>query len=213
MMECMRAVSVAVAVVFASPALADGPITLQDFNTLVLGATIVGPVGPEVEASLIGPDGASVGDINSRVQCPDGVETCAPPKLPAGTVYTYIHEITPGADRPNDTPFARPDQVVSMDGANLFRLGRKSEGFTGVAGYSFSEAKAATGTEQPFTISADADGRLVWRASDAHPWKTGQTVTFFWQTTQPPVGPRDGFTLSNGQMSGTGIGPAPKPAE
>ena len=210
----MRLISAVFAVLaISSTASASETISPRDFSELTLGGAIVGPLGPEVEASFVDADGTSVGDINSRVLCPEGVVSCAPPKMPVGTIYTYVHEITPGSDRPNDEKFAQPVEVLPMMGATEFRLGRKSEGFTGVAGYSFEEAKAATDTDEPFTISTDAEGRLVWQVADGATWQTGKTVTFFWQTTQPPVGPRGDFTLSNSEMSGSGSGPAPTPKE
>ena len=51
---------------------------------LELGARIEGPVGPEVEASIIS-DGRSIGDIVSYVACPAEYDECDPEDLPEGT--------------------------------------------------------------------------------------------------------------------------------
>ena len=73
-----------------------GFITPTDLNSLTLGANIVGPVGPTVNASFVNNDAESLGDIRSGVACPDGFATCVPPNNPAGTIYTYVYEIAPG---------------------------------------------------------------------------------------------------------------------
>ena len=203
---------VVLSVLLGSAAVAEN-IKALDFANIHLGATIVGPVGPEVEASLVGSDGRSNGDINSRVQCPPGVSECKPPMMPAGTIYTYIHEITPGADRPNDKPFPKPDHMTSVTSASQFALGMKAEGFNGAAGYSFDQAKAGTGQVDAFKVNEAADGSLVWTLAEGAVWPKGATVTFFWQTTQPPKGPGKGFTLSTDAGAGIGHGPAPKPVQ
>ena len=82
-------------------------LVAADFGELELGPKIEGPVGPEVEASII-VDGRSIGDIVSYVACPAGVEECDPDELPDDTVYTYVHTVRPGVDDPNDPPFMRP---------------------------------------------------------------------------------------------------------
>ena len=45
-------------------------IKATNFDDLNLGATIVGPVGPEVETSLVDSNGQSLGDLTSSVSCP-----------------------------------------------------------------------------------------------------------------------------------------------
>ncbi|NEP53852.1 MAG: exosortase, PEP-CTERM interaction domain protein [Moorea sp. SIO3C2] len=186
------------------------PINLDD---LTLGATITGPVGPTVDASLINGDGNSLGDLTSSVSCPVGFLTCVPPQNPAGTIYTYIHKVTPGVDFPNDPPFPQPDGLLAFDDVNQFGLEFKAEGFTGVAGYSFGEAKQALGASGEFSIKLEEDGSLVWSVVGGSDWSTNsdtpETISFFWQTTQPPIGPFGTFTAKNDTQSGTGNGPLP----
>jgi hypothetical protein len=45
------------------------PIAATDLDTLILGAKIVGPVGPEVNTSLVDANGNSLGDLSGSVSC------------------------------------------------------------------------------------------------------------------------------------------------
>ncbi len=185
------------------------PITAVDLDSLSLGPKIVGPVGPEVNVSLAA--GANnLGDLISSVACPDGFSACTPPSNPAGTIYTYVHTVTPGADTTNDPPFPAPGPVSAFDGASEFRLNFPASGFTGVAGYRFSDAVAVLGASGAFTIERLPDGSLTWTVANGD-WDTGETVSFFWQTTQPPSGPSGQYALSNGATTATGNGPLPTP--
>lgn len=184
-------------------------IAPSDFDTLSLGATITGPVGPTVDASLVTTAGESIGDISSRVQCPDGFTMCTPSTNPAGTVYTYIHEIIPGVDLPNDAPFPIPGTLLSPSGLTQFSLAFPPSGFNGVAGFSFGEANAAlVGRANAITINALADG-ITWELDAADGWDTSDKLTFFWQTVQPPSGPGGQYRLANATLSGIGAGPIP----
>lgn len=181
------------------------PITSSDFDGIVLGAKIVGPVGPEVETSLVNSVGQAIGDLASSVSCPAGLLECSPPSNPAGTIYTYVHQVIPGIDLPNDPPFPNPVEVTAFANVSEFTLGFSASGFNGTAGYSFSEAAAA---DVSFDIDISASGMLRWIANSAN-WGSNQQVTFFWQTTQPPVGPGGTYTIANAQDSGSGAGPLP----
>ncbi len=182
-------------------------ITPTNLDNLTLGARIVGPVGPEVETSLINTDSNSLGDLTSSVSCPVGFSECLPPVNPPGTIYTYIHEVTPGVDFPNDDPpFTQPEIVLPFENVREFSLGFEAFGFTGVAGYSFDQATTALETEEPIEIELD-NGRLIWTVPEG--WGTGETISFFWQTLQPPSGPGGVYTASNNTQIGSGRGPLP----
>lgn len=184
-------------------------ITATDLDGLALGAKIVGPVGPEVETSLINPAGESLGDLSSSVSCPDGFAQCTPPSNPAGTIYTYVHTVTPGVDLPNDGPFLpNPDVVIAFDDVTEFGLGFEAVGFNGVAGYRFSDAAAALGGADAFDIEQLGDGSLLWTLS-TNDWDVGESISFFWQTTQPPSGPGGVYSISDGLATGSGAGPLP----
>ena len=185
--------------------------TPADLDQLTLGAKIVGPVGPEVETSLINSSGEGLGDLSSSVSCPAGFASCVPPENPAGTVYTYIHEVTPGVDFPNDPPFAEPDTVLPVTAAQSFSLDFPASGFNGVAGYSFSEAEAALGTDNAPTVEETEGGGLTWRIPTLAEWSDNEKISFFWQTSQNPSGPGGTYRLGTSDQSGTGAGPLPTP--
>ncbi|EDL50200.1 hypothetical protein [Erythrobacter sp. SD-21] len=176
-----------------------------------LGAKIEGPQGPEPEAALtLG--GGEIGRIVSYVACPEGVEECLPDEMPEGTVYTFVHQITldgvSGAD-----PASGPEVVEAPP--TLFRTTERAHGFNGSIGYSRSQAQAAFGSEDAIGVTVD-DGRLIWRVTDTPNWQQGSTVTFWWQTTQPPAGPSDAFLLEvlGNQIAANGPFPAEEnPAE
>lgn len=183
------------------------PITSVDFYSLNLGAMISGPVGPEVEVSLLNPDGNSLGDLRSSVSCPEGFATCIPADNDAGTIYTYVHTIIPGVDNPNDAPFLNPATILPFDDVAGFSLGFEAIGFNGIAGFGFSDASTAGIS---FDIDLNIDNELVW-STDSDGWDTGEEITFFWQTTQAPSGPTGVYNVSNNLDSASGIGPLPTP--
>jgi hypothetical protein len=180
-------------------------ISQSDLDKLKLGAKIVGPVGPEVEVSLVDSLSDSIGDLASSVSCPVGMQECNANNNPSDTIYTYRHTVTPGIDLPNDAPFPNPKHVKHAEGLDHFRLGFEALGFTGVAGYSYNQADVAN---LSFALEVNSDGQLVWSV-DKGTWDKGEAITFFWQTTQAPSGPSGTFTLGNDSQSGTGQGPHP----
>ncbi|WP_447968663.1 PEP-CTERM sorting domain-containing protein [Nitrospira sp. M1] len=186
-------------------------IAPTDLDPLTLGARIVGPVGPTVDTSLVNAAGESVGDLQGSVSCPTGFAACVPPVNPAGTIYTYVHEVTPGVDFPNDPPFPQPAVVVPFEDVMEFSLGFPAEGFNGEAGFSFSDTETALETGGEFSVELLSDNSLQWTANGVG-WGTGETIAFFWQTTQPPSGPGGVYVASNGITSGIGAGPLPTPA-
>ena len=183
----------------------------RDYASLETGATIDGPFGQALEASFEWQD-SSLGDLTSRVDCPPGVDPCDPAAAPPGAIYTYVHRVTPGADSPNDEPFPQPEVTRRFDGVESFSTSFAPPGFTGVAGYSFGDAEAALGRGGRFVIERRADdGGLTWRAvGGTEEWGTGETVTFFYQTTRPPKGPGGGFLLEGGPYRARGVGPVPQ---
>ena len=211
--------SLRVAIAFAlgltsiSTAQAQTPsIEPTNLDTLRLGSKIEGPVGPEVETSFINTAGNSVGDLSSSVSCPTAIsDGCIPAETPLGTLYTYVYEVTPGVDLPNDAPFPQPDGLDPFERIESFQLNFPAVGFNGVAGYSFSEAKQAT-EAKTLIIESNLDGSLVWRLPAEADWKARETISFFWQTTEPPIGPNGSYGLAgDGRLSGA-VGPLPAAA-
>ncbi|QLC24225.1 hypothetical protein HFP57_03725 [Parasphingopyxis algicola] len=184
-------------------------IAPTDFASLTLGGTIQGPLGPEVEASLVALD-AAIGDIASRVQCPEGVDPCNPDDAEDGTIYTYVHEIRPGFDGPNDAPFEMPENVRPVESASSFSLAFPAHGFTGVAGYSVLDAENVLAEGFNASISC-VDDRIIWSFPEESGWSTGETITFFWQSTQPPSGPDGEYRFVADGLEATGPGPMPTP--
>ncbi len=183
-------------------------IVLADFDTLRLGAKIVGPVGPEVQASLA-TGLAALGDIESWVACPAGARRCEPGNLPADTLYTYVHAITPGVDRANDRPFPQPEAIDPVKSAMRFRIEAPLHGFTGKAGYSFDDAQDAMGGDGGFTVACETGALVFTAAEGSRPWATGRTIRFYWQTIAPSAGPGPGYALQADGKLGRGTGPRP----
>ena len=179
-----------------------------DFASLRLGGMVQTPLGPETEGSLIDGDTA-IGDIASRVQCPDGVDTCDPEAGEEGRIYTYIYEVRPGFDGPNDEGFPMPEQVEPVENAESFALAFPAYGFTGVAGYSIGEAQDLLAEGYNAVISCE-DGRIAWTFPVEAGWSTGETITFFWQSTQPPAEePTGEYRFSADARTAIGRGPVP----
>ena len=185
----------------------DSAIPTMDFDNEQLGAKIEGPVGPEVNASFL-LDGKSYGDIESYVACPTDITTCDPKNLPAGTVYTYVHVVTPGLDKSNDEPFKPNKQVMAVAAADMFTMSLPSTGFSGEAGYSIGQASAAAGPEASFSVKCK-NNRLAFEKLSGETWSTGETITFYWKSTVPPKGPGEGFALRADGKVAVGTGPVP----
>ncbi len=186
-------------------------LVAADFGELKLGAKIEGPVGPEVEGSIIA-DGRSIGDIVSYVACPDEYDVCDPADLPEGTVYTYVHTITPGVDEPNDPPFQRPVGLDEVEAATIFSTVRAANGFTGSIGYDREQVAAALGPDGSIKVQDD-NGALTWRVVGGDGWKTGEPITFFWQSTLPPEGTAQAYTLRADEKIAMASGPFPPKPE
>lgn len=206
-------------------------IVIADLDALALGPRIVGPVGPEVQASLATPL-AAFGDIESWVACPARdmvrddsgktgatkapatqgreIEACEPGNMRPGTVYTYVHAVTPGVDRPNDRPFPQPEAVNMPAEITAFRVAVPLAGFTGKAGYSFGDATKALGTTGKFAVACLGQAIVYTVEAPKGGWRKGQTVRFFWQSTAAPAGPSEGYELAADGKRARGSGPAPE---
>lgn len=181
-----------------------------DLNNLTLGPNIVGPVGPTVEASFVNNNNESLGDIRSGAACPDGFTSCVAANNPAGTIYTYVYEIAPGVDAfPNDAPFPQPPLAnPPFDEVTEFQLDF-SPGSNGIAGFNFTQASSALGSGADFQIELIND-IMTWTVSGGtSTWNTGEIITFFWQTTQPPTGPGNIYKINSASDAGGAIGPNP----
>ena len=182
-------------------------LVAADFGELELGAKIEGPVGPEVEASII-VDGRSIGDIVSYVACPAEYDECDPEDMPEGTVYTYVHTVRPGVDDPTDPPFMRPVGLDEVEAATLFETVREARGFTGAIGFDRKQVEEALGPDGTIRVQDD-NGALAWRIVGGDGWSTGEPITFFWQSTMPPAGPAEAFALRADQKIAMASGPFP----
>ena len=186
-------------------------LVAADFGEMELGARIEGPVGPEVEASIV-VGGRSIGDIVSYVACPDEYDECDPEDLPEGTVFTYVHTITPGVDKPNDPPFNRPVGLDEVEAATVFSTVRQANGFNGSIGYDREQALAALGEGGQIQVSDD-NGTLQWRVVGGDGWQTGEPITFFWQSTLPPDGAAEAYSLRADEKIAMASGPFPPKEE
>jgi len=127
-------------------------------------------VAPSISSSFMTIDATSIGTLDGEVRF-------------NGSVYTYILTVTP-----------------SINNISEFNTGFRVLGFTGTAGWSFSDVAAAgaTGVLPPqtpataFELQFDAgDGSLDWEAryqdlALSSGWDSGESIRFFFQTTLPP---------------------------
>jgi hypothetical protein len=108
-------------------------------------------------------------------------------------VYTYVLEVTP-----------------RINNISEFNTGFNVLGFTGEAGYSFSQASAAGST---FTVHSDPDGTLDWEWNNGGgSWNSGEQITFFFRSTVAPDA-IDVYSLINHRVGDTeNYAPVPAPA-
>ncbi|MBC7987914.1 MAG: exosortase, PEP-CTERM interaction domain protein [Sphingomonadaceae bacterium] len=184
-------------------------VTATDYESLLLGDALEGPGGPSLDASLIAGENA-VGDLSSEVRCPSVAGPCYPAGLPATAIYTYIYHVRPGIDDPNDAGLATPERVIPVERGESFALGFPAAGFTGVAGYAIDDAGAVLAEGFNATISC-AGGRIVWTVPPDAGWSTGEAITFFWQSTQPPSGELGDYVFIADGAEARGRGPMPEP--
>ena len=172
----------------------DKPKTLvpADLGQLVLGARIEGPEGPETSGTFA-IDGETLAEVVSYVACPEGLDPCEPETAPEGTVYTYVHRVTP---------------TEGVKGATLFRTSRTATGFANVIGFDKAEAVDVLGEDGEIDVASD-NGALVWRVIGGDGWTAGETLTFYWQSTIAPKGSREAFQFEADGVSAIGTGPFP----
>ncbi|MBO9510701.1 hypothetical protein [Erythrobacter sp. A6_0] len=193
----------------ATPTVA-APRTLvaADFDPESLGAKIVGPQGPQPEAAIMA-DGREIARIKSFVACPRDTAECVPAEMPEGTVYTYVHEITLADDlTPQVIETPETEGAALEVPASLFRMTQAAAGFNRSVGYSRSQAEAALGAGDAIQVSSDS-GEIIWRVTAGSGWKPGMPVTFWWQSTTPPDGPADAYSLEVNGMTASAKGPFP----
>lgn len=181
-----------------------------DFIDLQLGAKIVGPQGPEVTGAMSNAEG-NFADIRSFVACPAGMDPCDPKTAPEGTIYTYVHVVYPGEDNKAKTGSGRENNSSDIERATAFKMIRPANGFTGKAGYSKAEAKAAIGEKADVVITC-ASRALVWTVSagdGGDQWEQAEPLTFYWQSTLPPTGPAVAYAIDANYAEATGPGPYP----
>ena len=156
-----------------------------DFNSIDRGEVIVGPLGPTVSDDFTTSASEDIGDLNSSVF--DNSAT---------GLFTYTHQVTPG-----------------VDDINSFAVSFPATGFNGIAGYDFTQSNIAGGNGDgtDFEIDFNTDGTITWNISDSADlfFDTGETITFFWQSTLRPVGPFGTYSLNDSLSEGTAIGPTP----
>jgi hypothetical protein len=171
----------------------DKPRTLvpADFATLKLGAKVPGSDAKGTFTS----NGQTIATVASYVACPADTVKCDPKTLPADTVYTYVHQVTPGK---------------AVANATLFRTARPAAGFANGVGYANAQAAAALGPNGEIDVEAD-NGALVWRVVGGDGWKAGETITLYWQSTLPPAARvRDAYMIETDGSVAIGNGPFPE---
>lgn len=183
----------------ATDTLNDNNITAVDFDSLKLGAKIIGPRGPEVKVDFTIGD-RLIGKATSYVACPEAIDECNPKELPANTVYTFVHQISIGS---GDN--AADDTAINAD---AFSMDQPSYGYNGVSGYSFTQAQSALGDVSNINISCSV-AALKWSIDGK--WNEGDILTFFWQSTLPPIGPANNYSISTDLGDSVGAGPYPNP--
>ncbi len=181
-----------------------GPRTLvaAGFEELSLGPMIVGPQGPEVSDTATSA-GGELFEIVSYVACPAPAEEdeappadeCDPAAQDEDAVFTYVHTVTPleGAEAPV-TGFASLEPAA---------------GFSKTMGYDRNQAEAALGENYSIVVQVD-EGMLVWRIEVSDGWEAGEPITFFWQGTKPPAGPKRAYCLETGERCTPATGPFPE---
>jgi len=198
-----------------SPTLDAGPRTLvaADLDLDALGALVEGPQGAEVESEVAG-----LGTVVSYVACPaqefdaadaagavgedePGDEACDIEALPQGARFTYVHRVT----------LAEADGEAGEEqasNATAFRTAEAAPGFANVIGFSREQAVQALGDRGDIKVQLE-NGQLIWRIAAGDGWAPGETLTFFWQSTQPPAGPEEAYLLEAEGESGAATGPFP----
>lgn len=185
-------------------------IPAGDFASLRLGAKIVGPGGEEV-VSAFSNDAGNFADVRSYVACPEGITPCDPNTVQDGTMFTYVHVVTPGEDNDASDGSGKGPDNARVERATAFKMILPAHGFTGKAGYSKSEAVAAMGESVDVVITCDA-GKIIWTLNNGDggdQWQAMEPITFYWQSTEPPAGPAKAFEIRADYTAAQGKAPYP----
>ena len=115
-----------------------------------------------------------------------------------GTQYTYVHTVNPSL-------------ITTMLLNTQFNI----NGFTGTAGWDFSDALAAggSGTDADFVIN-DFD-QLAWirRSAPGFGWDANEPISFFFVSTRPPtIGDYNLIGLESGTAQSFSPRQCPNPA-
>lgn len=139
-------------------------IVPTDFDTWIPGLAVPGKPPTSDDFTVAAPPPLSNGTLGNAVYFDSGTGN-----------YTYLETVTP-----------------SVINNILFNTGFFAEGFTGVAGYSFSDTFAAGGGggTNDFIVS-DILGQLNWNTAfpsvgSPSGWDIGETIRFFYVSTNPP---------------------------
>jgi len=178
----------AVLAAFAAPSLAV-PITPTNLDTLALGVLVAGPSFDD----FISPKGEDIGDLENTVYFNSSTG-----------LYTYVHKVTP-----------------AVNNISEFNTGYYVRGFVAagsVAGYSFSDAKAA-GDPTPanaFEIERESDGTIDWSTnffqSGSRGWDSGEPIRHFFQSLFAPNAEGDYNIIDSKVGTATSYAPAPEPS-
>lgn len=143
-------------------------VLARDFDRLVLASPPV-PVGNwvyDLGGIVDEPDYASV-SVTGDYRCAPEQQPCNRAAMAEGEVITHVRTLTPRAGT-GDTPFVE----LELDG----------NGFNGIAGFSYSQARAALGEDGAFSLSC-YDGRFRLQRELGDSWSAGEPLTVFWQET------------------------------
>jgi hypothetical protein len=110
--------------------------------------------------------------------------------------YTYVHTVNP-----------------SLDNNQLLNTQFTVNGFTGVAGWSFSDSIAAGGSGAGDFILTTFD-QLVWTSTipPGNGWDANEPISFFFVSTRPPsIGDYNLIGLESGTAQSFSPSPVPEP--
>ena len=112
----------------------------------------------------------------------------------------------------DSTPAKYPCVLKVNDLWMRWYSGRTDDGFTGSIGYDREQVAAALGPDGSIKVQDD-NGALTWRVVGGDGWKTGEPITFFWQSTLPPEGTAQAYTLRADEKIAMASGPFPPKPE
>jgi hypothetical protein len=114
-----------------------------------------------------------------------------------GSLYTYVHTVNPSLNN---------NQVINTQ----FNV----NGFTGTAGWSFSEAFDAGGSGTAADFDLDDFDQLKWDSNigPGFGWDANESISFFFVSTRPPtIGDYNLIGLESGTAQSFQPSPVPEP--